>query len=208
MAMLHALWDLDTNRPLTALKYLYYRLRGKKIVAHSRAIIKGVDRISTIGHLHVGTQYVGFSHPKEITYLNVRGILTVKGRFLVGRGCRVDIGPGAVCEFGSGYINVNSKIVISHGLKVGKDVSIAWDCEFLDDDFHQLCWDGKEERDPGIEIGNHVWIGSGVTILKGVKIGDNNVIGAGTVVTKPFTEQNVLIAGNPARIVKRGIAWK
>ena len=208
MFMIRSLLNLDTNRAVTVVKYLYYRLRGKKIIAHTNAIIDGIGNINTLGNLYLGTQYVGFSHSKDITYLNVRGTLTVNSRFLIGRGCRVDIGPNAICELGSGYINVNSKIVISHGLKIGNNVSIAWDCEFLDDDFHQLFWDGKKEKENKIEIGDHVWIGSGVKILKGVKIGNNNVIAAGTIVTKSFTDQNVLIAGNPARIVKTGVSWK
>jgi acetyltransferase-like isoleucine patch superfamily enzyme len=109
---------------------------------------------------------------------------------------------------GSGYINANTKLVIMHGLKIGHKVAIAWDCEFLDEDFHELSWEGKRDRDKVIEIGDHVWIGSNVRVLKGVKIGKNNVVAAGSVVTKSFTEENVLIAGNPAKIIRTGIDWK
>ena len=58
-----------------------------------------------------------------------------------------------------------------------------------------------------ISIGNHVWLGSGVTILKGTKILDNTVIGTGSVVTKAFSESNIVIAGTPARVVKNNIGW-
>ena len=59
-----------------------------------------------------------------------------------------------------------------------------------------------------IHIGKHVWIGSTVIIGKGVSIPDNTVIGTGSVVTKPFSEKNTVIAGNPAEIKKHRINWR
>lgn len=59
-----------------------------------------------------------------------------------------------------------------------------------------------------VEIGNYVWIGHGVYISKGVKISDNSIVGLGSVVTKRFEDTNVIIAGNPATIVKKNIYFK
>ena len=52
-----------------------------------------------------------------------------------------------------------------------------------------------------IKIGNNVWIGADCTILPGITIGDNSIIGAGSVFTKDVP-YNVVVAGNPARIIK------
>ena len=52
-----------------------------------------------------------------------------------------------------------------------------------------------------IVIGNNVWIGGHASILPGVTIGDNCVVGSGSVVTKDFPA-NVVIAGNPARVIR------
>ncbi|MMZ68427.1 Galactoside O-acetyltransferase [compost metagenome] len=52
-----------------------------------------------------------------------------------------------------------------------------------------------------IAIGNNVWIGGGVSILPGVTIGDNTVIGAGSVVTKNIPS-GVIAAGNPCRVIR------
>ena len=52
-----------------------------------------------------------------------------------------------------------------------------------------------------VRIGNNVWIGSNAVILPGVKIGDNSVIGAGSVVTNDIPE-NVVAVGNPCRVLR------
>lgn len=56
-------------------------------------------------------------------------------------------------------------------------------------------------------IGNHVWVGENVAILKNTKISDNSIIGLGSIVTKKICEPNVVIAGNPAKIIKKDISW-
>lgn len=52
-----------------------------------------------------------------------------------------------------------------------------------------------------VKLGDNVWIGGGASILPGVTIGDNCVIGAGSVVTKDV-ESNTIVAGNPARFIR------
>ncbi|MCL1632857.1 sugar O-acetyltransferase [Sporolactobacillus sp. CPB3-1] len=53
-----------------------------------------------------------------------------------------------------------------------------------------------------VTIGNNVWVGGGAIIVPGVTLGDNVVVGVGAVVTRSFPD-NVIIAGNPARIIRR-----
>ena len=59
----------------------------------------------------------------------------------------------------------------------------------------------------GIFVGNHVWIGEGAFIMKHARIPDNSIVGAMSVVTKAFTDENIVIAGNPAKICKTNINW-
>lgn len=59
----------------------------------------------------------------------------------------------------------------------------------------------------GIFIGDHVWVGEGAFIGKSVTLPDDCIIGTRSVVTKRFAETHCVIAGNPSRIVKRGVQW-
>ena len=58
-----------------------------------------------------------------------------------------------------------------------------------------------------MSIGNHVWIGAHVSILKNTIIPNDCIIGWGSVVSGKFIQTNCIIAGNPAKIVKTGITW-
>lgn len=57
-----------------------------------------------------------------------------------------------------------------------------------------------------IKIGRHVWIAQNASVLKGVEIGENSIVGFGSVVTKGC-EAGCILAGNPAKIVKKEISW-
>ncbi|WKF84505.1 sugar O-acetyltransferase [Lacticaseibacillus pantheris] len=62
--------------------------------------------------------------------------------------------------------------------------------------------DADVEMGKPITIGNSIWIGGHATLLPGVTLGDRVVVGAGSVVTKSFPS-DVVIAGNPARVIRR-----
>jgi len=56
---------------------------------------------------------------------------------------------------------------------------------------------------PPIRIGNYCWVGMHAVILPGVELGDHTIVGAGSVVTQSFPEGHCVLAGNPARVIKR-----
>lgn len=81
---------------------------------------------------------------------------------------------------------------------IGPNVSIYTACHPLDAENRNKVLEWSEP----VIIGDNVWIGGSATILPGVTIGDNVVIGAGAVVTKDVPS-NVVVGGNPAKIIKR-----
>ena len=102
------------------------------------------------------------------------------------------------------YTNHNCVILDCAKVTFGDNVFIGPNCGFYTA-IHPI---DTEERNSGIEsakpisIGNNVWIGGNVTVLPGVAIGDNTVIGAGSVVTKNIPP-NVVAVGNPCRSIKQ-----
>ena len=86
-------------------------------------------------------------------------------------------------------------------LILGKGIKIAPNCGFIttNHDINDLStWsEGKE-----IVIGDDCWIGMNSIILPGVHLGNHTMVGAGSIVTKSFEHGNVIIAGNPAKIIR------
>ncbi|MHC5269490.1 chorismate mutase [Enterococcus sp. LJL98] len=121
------------------------------------------------------------------------------------------------------YIEPNVRFDYGYNLFVGKNFYANFDCIFLDVcpiTFGDHCMlapnvqiytashplepaarkSGLEDGAP-VTIGHNAWIGGGSIILPGVTLGDNVVVGAGSVVTKSFPD-NVVLAGNPARVIR------
>jgi len=91
------------------------------------------------------------------------------------------------------------------GIEIGSDTLIGFDCEIIDTDFHDLDPDRRSTGAPRtskVIIGKNVFIGNHVRILKGVIIGDNAIVGNSTVVTRSVPD-NTIVAGNPARIIRK-----
>lgn len=106
---------------------------------------------------------------------------------------------------------VTNDLIIGAKLNIrGNNSIISWDCFILDTDFHRIYKDGNiiNENKP-IEIGNHVWIGAKSTILKGTKIADGSVIGAGrSLGTGLLSDEKSIYAGQPAKLIKKNINWE
>jgi galactoside O-acetyltransferase len=118
------------------------------------------------------------------------------------------------------YIGPETGLHITDSIVIGENVLIASSCTLIDSDMHSLIFDERKD-DILLDINNNLnkkkwddikcapiiiedkaWIGLGSIILKGVTIGEGSIVGAGSVVTKNVPPW-VIVAGNPARIVKK-----
>ncbi len=115
------------------------------------------------------------------------------------------IGKGAKIEIGDNSgIGINARIIgpveIGNNVMMSPNVMVIANKHGYKNRKIPIMKQGIFEEK--IEIGDDVWIGAGAIILPGLKIASGCVIGAGSVVTKSFGD-NLVIAGNPAKIIKR-----
>ena len=85
------------------------------------------------------------------------------------------------------------------GIKIGNNVRCGANTLITDSDWHMD--DPRSGPNKDVVIGDNVWLGYGVKVLKGVHIGENSLIGIGSVVTKDIPA-NVIAAGNPCKVIK------
>jgi acetyltransferase-like isoleucine patch superfamily enzyme len=150
--------------------------------------------------------------------LSVAPDVEIRGRIRLRRGIRVSIGPrtriNKLVRFaGPGEVRVGADCLLNATwigawttVTVG-DRCLLSDCEILDNNFHNL--DPARRHDPPspgtrgpILIEDNVWIGGHALVMKGVRIGRDSVVGAGSVV-RADVPARVVVTGNPQQIVKR-----
>jgi acetyltransferase-like isoleucine patch superfamily enzyme len=108
-----------------------------------------------------------------------------------------------------GKLTIGDRVFINWGTTVvsHKEISIGDDCKIgelsaiFDTDHHEV-EPGVDVTTATVSIGNNVWIGRNSIVLPGVHIGDNAVIAAGSIVNADV-ETNTLVAGAPARLIRR-----
>lgn len=145
--------------------------------------------------------------------INIKDNLTVRSSFLsnmLGLYQRTIImaREGAEINIGNNVGVSGVTIYARKSITIGSYTNIGGNTKILDNDFHPINpeerkKDNKEKiKSKEIIIGENVFIGCNSIILKGTTIGNNSVVGAGSVVVGKFPD-NVIIAGNPAKILKK-----
>jgi acetyltransferase-like isoleucine patch superfamily enzyme len=142
------------------------------------------------------------------------GHFTTTGVCVLRDACRIAVvGKGeqpAHLHIGEGTeIGDRTVINVSQQMEVGARCSISWDCEISDTDFHQII-SADGQRPPvtqPVHIEDDVWVGSRCLILKGVTIGHNSVIAAGSVVRRDVPPYSLMV-GNPARCIGKIAGWQ
>lgn len=145
--------------------------------------VTGWPRIENHGTMIIGSKV-------QLASLPIRSELVCLG------GGRLEIGAGT-------FVNYGTSIGASNLIRIGRNCQIGNHCIMIDNDYHGVDPALRTTMPPSqpIILGDNVWLGVRVTVLKGVHIGDGAVIGAGSVVTNDIPAR-ALAVGVPARVIR------
>lgn len=180
---------------------------------------------------YVIAAFVRFTGVKVVVWANFYGMPIISlhkdSEIIIGKDCTLcsysdmtDLGvnhpvvlrtlrPGASIVIGNNTGISGGSICAALRVEIGSECLLGANVTISDTDFHPIEPIGRRYNNnyndisaAPIIIEDNVFIGAGAFILKGVRIGKNSVIGAGSVVTKNVAE-NTIVAGNPAKLIKK-----
>ena len=183
---------------------IYVKIKYKnKIKIRKYSNVKNNGILKIANELDVGRTWNGIDYGFTSLVIKDNGVFETNN-FVMISGSRIIVDRDAELKIKSGYMNFNSVIIANKKITIGDGVTIASGVVIRDSDSHKTKEEGNTKE---INIGNHVWIGTNAIILKGVNIGDNSVVAAGSVVTKDVPK-NSMVAGVPAKVIKKNITWE
>lgn len=193
---------LLANRNMAAFKRNTFDVQG---------LLRGKSRVRIVGRGNTICLRSG-------KYKNIRiGIDGDNNTVEIGEGVAIGLleiviqGSSSTITIGKNTQIGGAKIVCCEyqdNVSIGENNLIADDVEFWSCDGHSIYQNGERiNRSKPITIGDHVWIGRSVKVLKGATLHSNTVVGMGSLVTAKEYPRNTLIAGFPAKVIKEGITW-
>lgn len=145
------------------------------------------------------TVQIGKTHARGLRNLGIDMTGAGRNRLLrIGEGCSCESLRFAMANESNLSVTLGRNCLISSNVTVRPTDGHA---------IYELTSRRIVNRGRPITIADNVWIGAGVTFLKGAAVGANSVVGTGAIVAGQFDDENVVIAGCPAKIVRSGIMW-
>lgn len=151
---------------------------------HSTLIIKGINNTVHIGHnCFINGLHVIIEGNNNTVYIGDHAFILDDTRIYVVDGSSFRMGNG--CMFSD---RIEIRTTDNHSI-------------------YNLHTGDRINPEEDVIIQDRVWIGTGVTILKGTVVADGCIAGAGSVLTRKYTTPNSVLAGNPAKYIKNDVAW-
>ena len=176
--------------------------------------MKGTVKLS--GPLKPGLVRIGF---EEIGMYDKRynrpvwensGQVIFEGSAIIKFGAKVIIGENGILKIGNNLrFSSGSSIICYKSVEIGENCRISWDVQIIDTDFHKVYDENLNHINPDKEIiiGDNCWIGNHCLIHKGTRLGNMVVLSSNSMINKEIPENNIILAGCPARIIRTGVTW-
>lgn len=200
---------------LSSVRY-FYKVRKSLISTDfiNRGIGRPIKDIIGVGNAVA----IGEGSHADGLRIRIRGNnnkLTIGEKCVFGKSCSIWM-EGNDIEIEIGDANTFTMICHLNAQEDKSKITIGNDCMFSNNiiirtsDSHPIYDKNTRSRinpaDP-VTIGDHIWVAPNTKIMKGAKIPNGCIIGSDTTVSKEFKEENSLIVGRPARIVRENIEW-
>ncbi|MDE6750375.1 MAG: acyltransferase [Lachnospiraceae bacterium] len=199
--------DAEINCSITMIGYNNRVKIGKGMEAKKSAHIVVENEASVV----IG-DYVKIYKEVQLEAIN-GGVLEIGKSSVIAKDSRIT-SRGAAIKLGNS-VTVGERFLCLNGenayVEIGNDSMISNDVSVIAYGGHSI-FDLVQKintarlNEEYVKIGNHVWIGKGVTVLHNADIGDGCIVGANSLV-KLHTEKNCIIAGNPAKVIKENHTW-
>ena len=158
------------------------------------------------GLLRIGFNISGGLCISSVSSLVVWGKLKVHGHCYIWNGVKIVVAKKAVLELGDfSNIGSDSKIYCEDHIVIGEKVSVSWESQIFDTNFHYYVHEGLIKRKNGpVVIGHHCWIGNRTTISKNSKLPPYSIVASNSLVNKDFSsnKEGGMYVGQPARLMQ------
>lgn len=204
---------IDTFRvnlrlPFTQFVKLPIWVYGCKI-DHLNGFIRIDSSEVSCGMIRLGLRTTGLCGNFNAINLSISGGVIFKGPGYMGNNSAIEVGNSAIVEFGNNFgITSSFRLACRKKIIIGNNFSSSWDVLIFDTDFHTMVnvITGEENvESQDIFIGNDVWLGNRVTVLKGAYIPSRSIVACNSIFNKNMSneDENSIYAGCPAIPVKR-----
>lgn len=133
------------------------------------------------------------------------GCFEVNGVCKLAANNTIEINYDAVLKVGKMNSNYGTTIICGNRIEIGNDVGFGRNVMIYDNNFHTTGLNKNVKLKPLI-IEDHVWLCTGVTIVKGLKIERDAVCSINSTITRNVKSKN-MVAGNPAKVMMTNIEW-
>lgn len=214
---------LYDSRLLRGVLPLFYMMIGKTKVKGGRFNSNFCIERANLYHDYfcfenVDDNYINIGEKTTLEYSTIR-VKGINNKVVIGAGAYLNgleiiiEGDGNEVIIGNDtFISGNTRIYVVDGSRfhMGNGCMLSDRIEIRTTDNHSIIdqYSGTRiNREKDVILHDNVWIGTGVTILKGTEIAKGSIVGAASVVTGVHTKSNIILAGNPAKEIKEHVTW-